>query len=428
MSEIHRGLFKRLVFIGFLTVVAAVEFVKMGLIVMLLPSLFSSMHYSRTVLGWALSANLLGDNLCKSATGWFVDREGPWPVLFYGCLAVLAGLLLLVCFHSNLYLVVLGSVLIGIGGSPTWPAAIAGTIKLAGEDKRASTISLISIVWMLGGGFGILMMGLLIGDHRNIAWLSKLLPAFQNNYTDVFLTLLAVIGLALVIIVWGWLFGTRLAPAVTPAQKVASTDWQRIRAVWRHLKRIWNLVPGMFFQTFALGMLLPNLFPFAIEQMGLSEMQYYLLLLTGGAVVVIGMNPVGRLIDRRGPRGFLVAGFLLAAGLLLTVVKWGTIRNIWYFVALLGLSYALIQPAWNGVLAATIPTELRGALMGLFMSIEGLGFAVGPVFGGWLSEAGSSGGWLGCFGSGLPFVLSGIFMAIMAVIYCFHPLNYEFEV
>jgi len=425
VSEIHREFFKRTVFIGFLVVVATVEFVKMGLIVMLLPSLFSSMHYSRMVLGWALSANLLADNVCKGATGWFVDREGPWPVLLCGCLAILAGLILLVYFHHNVYLVVLGSILIGIGGSPTWPAAIAGTIKLAGEDKRASTISLISIVWMVGGGLGILTVGLLIGSQAH-DWLRKLSLTFQNSYTTAFLVLIVIIGVTIVIAALGWLVGNRLSEP-NAAKAETATDRQRISAVWHHLKRIWNLVPGMFFQTFSLGMLLPNLFPFVIEQMGLSEMHYYLLLLTGGAVVVLGINPIGRLIDHRGPRFFLVTGFLLAGGALLVLVNLATIHNIWYFVALLGLSYALIQPAWNGVLAASIPPELRGVLMGLFMSIEGLGFALGPVFGGWLSEAGSTGGLLSHFGSGLPFMLSGTFLIIMAGIYFFHPLNQHFE-
>ena len=154
-------------------------------------------------------------------------------------------------------------------------------------------------------------------------------------------------------------------------------------AIFHHIREIWNLIPGMFFQTFALGMLLPNLFPFVIEQLQMSEMQYYLLLLAGGAVVVLCMNPVGRLIDRYDARGFLTAGFLLAGGTLFALVGYANPINIWVFVALLGLSYALIQPAWNAVLAASIPPHLRGVLMGLFMSIEGLGFAVAGQSGWW---------------------------------------------
>lgn len=420
MSEIHREGLKKVVFTAFLFVVAAAEFVKMGLIVMLLPSLFTKLHYSRTVLGWVLSANLLADNLCKSATGWFVDREGPWPVLLAGCSTIFIGLMLLLQFHQNMLLIITGAALIGLGGSPTWPAAIAGTIKISGEDKRASTISLISIVWMVGAGLGICLVGLLIGSPS--AGIAGKLLGSNGSYNAAFGMLLGVMAVVILVCGGGWIWQTRLAGMET-GPKVFQHDRQRISAIVHQIREIWNLIPGMFFQTFALGMLLPNLFPFVIEQLQMSEMQYYMLLLAGGAVVVLCMNPVGRMIDRYGARGFLTAGFLLAGGTLFALVSYATRVNIWGFVALLGLSYALIQPAWNAVLAASIPPHLRGVLMGLFMSIEGLGFAVGPVFGGWLGEAGTT-GMLHGYGANLPFGLSGICLLAMAVVYFFHPLKH----
>jgi DHA1 family multidrug resistance protein-like MFS transporter len=418
--EIRQADIKQSVFVGFLMIVAMVEFIKMGLIMMLLPSLFVGLHYSRIVLGWVLSANLLADNLCKSATGWFVDRKGPWPVLLVGCLTILIGLVvLLLGIHHNILLIIIAAALVGIGGSPTWPAAIAGTIKIKGENSRAATISLISIVWMIGGGLGIFLVGLLIDAHpKNFTQNSALF--FQQIYQKAILLLFVVVAVSILVTLLEWHLSKKLAKWERHSGERSEHPFV---AVINHVKLVWNLIPGMFFQTFSLGMLLPNLLPFTIQRLGFTEMQYYLLLLSGGAVVVVFMNPVGRLIDRRGPRGFLVGGFLLAALALFVMVYCGNPTSIWIIVAFLGLSYALIQPAWNGILAASIPPSQRGVLMGLFMSIEGLGFALGPLFGGWLSET-KVVGRLGQFGAGLPFLVSGFFLVIMAVVYMIHPLHH----
>jgi DHA1 family multidrug resistance protein-like MFS transporter len=418
--EIRQTDIKQGIFWGFLVVVALVELVKMGLIMMLLPSMFVGLDYSRIMLGWVMSANLLADNLFKSATGWFVDRKGPWPVLLLGCLTVFAGLIVLgLGIRHHLWMVVIAAALIGIGGSPAWPAAIAGTINIKGESKRAATISLISIFWMVGGGLGVFLVGLIIGAHPQNHSVQSTLTLLQL-YQQALVLLFGVATVTIVITFLGWYFNKKM---VQWEQRFDQRSERSFAAAFNHLKQVWNLTPGMFFQTFSLGMLMPNLLPFTIQQIGFTELQYYCLLLCGGAVVVVFMNPVGRLIDRLGPRGFLIGGFLLAALALIVMVSGGNPVSIWFIVACLGFSYALIQPAWNGILAASIPPSQRGALMGLFMSIEGLGFALGPIFGGWLSEA-RLGGWLGRIGIGLPFYVSSCFLVIMAVVYTFHPLHH----
>jgi DHA1 family multidrug resistance protein-like MFS transporter len=425
LSEIHPESSQKPILISFLLVVALVEFIKMGVIIMFLPSLFETLKYSKTVLGWVLSANLLADNLCKSATGWFVDREGPWPVLFTGCLTVLTGLILLANFYNNVVLTIVAAALIGIGGSPTWPAAIAGSIKINGEDRRASTISLISTVWLLGGGMGIFLVGLLLSFHpKGIP--GRISMVTLNPYTRASALLILVAAVIILVCIAGWVIWRKGAGA-NPQPLFHHSDKERFKAVLQRILAVWNLIPGMFFQTFSLGILLPNLLPYAVGTLGLTELQYYLLLLVGGGVVVLFMNPVGRLTDRFGPRIFLVSGFFLAALSLGVLSTCGNAFNIWLIVILIGFSYALIQPAWNSVLAASIPPGQRGVLMGLFMSIEGLGFALGPAFGGYLSEVRFS-GFFGRFGSVVPFWVSGIFLTIMAFVYLFHrfhPYNFE---
>jgi MFS family permease len=135
------------------------------------------------------------------------------------------------------------------------------------------------------------------------------------------------------------------------------------------------------------------------------------------------MIPVGHLADRWGTKAFLVSGFALAAVSLFTLATYGNSSNVWFIVAFAGFSYALIQPAWNSLLAGAIPPNQRGVLMGLFMSVEGLGFAIGPALGGLLGTIRGDLGLVGKVNANTPFYVSGIFLLIMALVYLIHPFR-----
>jgi DHA1 family multidrug resistance protein-like MFS transporter len=419
------GLFKHPVIITFLAIISSIEFIRMSLFLTFLPSFLTSLHYSTAALGMVISANLFADNLSKSAVGWLVDHKGPWPVLLCGSIATAIGVLLIMEFHQSLLLLILAAVLIGVGVAPTWPAAIAGSIQTVGEEKRATIISVISVVWLAGGGLGPVLMGFLI-DSRMRKFLTKIHLPVIDAYKTGF-TILAIIALlAIVICILGWFNWNRVPHIrhITAARNLLSKR-ERFKEVAVRLWKVGGLIPGMFFQTLSLGMLLPNLLPYATNKIGLTEAQYSILLLIGGIVVIAFMIPVGHLADHRGPRAFLVTGFLLAATSLLIMVTYGNKQNVWWIVGIVGLSYALIQPAWNALLAGSIPPAQRGVLMGLFMSVEGLGFAVGPLVGGYLGTLSSKDlGLLGGTGLVAPFYFSSFCLTLMAIVYMVYPFKH----
>lgn len=411
------------VIFSFLAAIAAMEFIRESLFFTLLPSFLTNLHYNTAVLGYIITANLLADNGFKSAAGWLVDRRGPWPVLIGGSLVVFTGIVMIMNFHHNFWLLMAAAILIGIGVSPTWPAAISGSIQTMGEEKRATMISIISVVWMGGGGLGPVLTGFLI-DPKMRLWLHKYNLPMISAYRSSFMILLGIAIWAIVVAVLG-LFNWRRVPHVQMAlaEQANVPAWDRLKEAFSRLWRVKGLIPGMLIQTLALGMLVPNLLPYATQVLGLSEAQYSLLLLTGGAVVIAFMIPVGHLADRMGTRGFLVSGFLVAAGALFVMTRYGNAHNIWFIVAFVGLSYALIQPAWNALLAGAIPPEQRGVLMGLFMAVEGFGFAIGPAVGGALGSMSGRLGLLGRMGAGLPFYVSSFFLVLMAFVYLFYPFQ-----
>lgn len=429
MPEPKEGLFRYPVVIAFMAIIAAIEFIRMSLFITFLPSFMTSLHFTTVAIGLIISVNLFTDNFSKSAVGWLVDHRGPWPVLLAGSVTTLIGILLIIYFHENLFLLTIAAIFIGLGVAPTWPAAISGSIQTVGEEKRATIISIISVVWLSGGGLGPVLMGFLI-DTRMRKFLSKVGAQLFDAYKTGLIILLTVAVLAVIICILGFI-SWRRTPHLYTANLNPETGEKKTHRIQDILKRLWKikgLIPGMLVQTLSLGMLMPNLLPYATGTIGLSEAQYSFLLLIGGAFVVLFMIPVGHLADKFGSRGFLVTGFTLAATTLFIMVRFGNAANIWFIVGFVGLSYALIQPAWNAILASSIPPGQRGVLMGLFMSVEGIGFAIGPLVGGYLGTLNTEFGIIGKTGAATPFYASSILLLIMALVYLVYPFHiYQFE-
>ncbi len=415
-------LFNHPLVVSFLAIIAAVEFIRMSLFLTFLPSFLIKLHFDTVALGAVISANILADNLAKSTMGWLVDHKGPWPVLFAGSLAVLIGIMIIINFHQHLLMLILAAIIIGLGVSPAWPAVISGTIQSVGEAKRATAISLISVIWLAGGGLGPIIMGFLI-DTRMSRFLSELNLSIIDAYKTGLALMTTAAVLAIIICLLGW-FAWRRTPHIQAAVAHNGNNKPGLKDVLNRLWQVKGLIPGMIFQTMSLGMLLPNLLPYATGKLGLTESEYSILLLIGGLVVILFMIPVGHLADHWGTKGFLVTGFAMAAFSLTLLALWGNSANIWWIVALIGISYALIQPSWNALLAGVIPPAQRGVLMGLFMSVEGLGFGIGPIIGGLLGKIdGHQIQFLKSVGPAAPFYVSSICLGIMAMVYLVYPFH-----
>ncbi|MCL6594455.1 MAG: MFS transporter, partial [Alicyclobacillus sp.] len=187
-----------------------------------------------------------------------------------------------------------------------------------------------------------------------------------------------------------------------------------VRYVWSDLRSVWLLLPGMFVQTFAMGVLMPVLVLYTHDVLGFSGALYSALLVTSGGATVCLQLPVGRWVDRVGYRPFLVGGFAVCAVLLPTFLQLRDAAYVFLGAAGLGLGYAMILPAWSAVLAQAVSEARKAVMWGIFMTVEGLGMAAGPLV--------SSRLWTS-LGSSAPFwATSGILFAMM-LFYGFAPLE-----
>jgi MFS family permease len=102
-----------------------------------------------------------------------------------------------------------------------------------------------------------------------------------------------------------------------------------------------------------------------------------------GVLIVTG----GRLADLLGRRRVFMAGaaifgfFSLLAGLMPAVVPLIICR------ALMGVGGAVMWPAVLGLTYGTLPAPKKALAGGLILGVAGFGNAVGPLLGGWLTDA-----------------------------------------
>ncbi|GMA59771.1 MFS transporter [Alicyclobacillus fastidiosus] len=366
-----------------LLVLGLCEFVRGALIFFIIPMyVHNVLGYSTASIGYAMAAHYVFDTGLRSPAGWLVDRLGQRKV----CASLLAvagiGLWLVITQHA-FWIILVGCAMLGMGMAAVWPAVIARVTDGLTKDAYATAMGSVMMAWLLGAGLGAICMSWLFGIH----------------VARGFMTLMVLWVIAYVM---GLLVMNSWRPHATVRKRT------HLRMVLREVNSVKVLFPGVFVQTFAIGVLLPVLVLYARNVLHLDSRMYSYLLLTGGAAAVLLQVPMGRLVDRFGYRLYLVSGFLLAAISLPIIGGLHQVRYVFLAVILFGAAYALILPSWNAVVAQCISPDKRAVMFGVFMTVEGLGMAVGPVFGTEMWNA---------FGPSAPFDVAAVIFFVMSVLY-----------
>lgn len=385
--------------IELLIIMFIVEFVKGALLITILPVYMKTgLGASAFIIGWTLAAQYIGDNVLRTPVGWIIDKLGYRTTMLTGVLLTFVSVILMATTSESIWMIV-GCTLLGFGTAPLWPCVITGTTEVAGEDGKATIMSVVYMAWLSGVGLGPVAINFFVGENR---------------YTIAFRLLIAC--MTVVVLVALMLPRKRSVgeKAVTHAKPKKAPLAERVLTYLSEVRRSLSvsplMFPAMFAQTFALGILTPILTLYAKEVLKLSSFEYSMFLVAGGAVTVICLVPMGKWVDRRGIRPFLITGFTISAAalLLFTYVKSMTI--LYVVVALLGVGYAFIIPSWNALIASAIPPEKRGAVWGFFLTIEGLGMIVGPIVSGKLWDV---------YGYHAPFLMSGSVLVLLLVLQMF---------
>ena len=119
--------------------------------------------------------------------------------------------------------------------------------------------------------------------------------------------------------------------------------------------------------------LIGRLMPLYLEnEMGLSLFQISALQSVTAIVAMALMSPAGWLSDKKGERVSIVSGFaVISMGWVVFLVG----SQFWHFVlsqAVVGIGWALIDPAYSSLISKAVPEKLRGTAFGLFSTSLGL--------------------------------------------------------
>ncbi|ADO57308.1 MFS transporter [Paenibacillus polymyxa] len=382
-----------------------VEFMKGSLLVSILPVYMGeTLGLSAGIIGLAFSLQYFGDNAFRAPAGWMAERLGYRGTMSTALLFTLVAIIMLSTLTEPVWLVI-ACLLLGLGTSPLWPCVMTGTTEMSGpNNNNGAAMGTLEIASMGGTGFGPLIMNFAISHYG-------------HSYGMVFMIL---IGCSIVLLLVALMLpGTNRSAGKDDLEQSAlissGGNSKQKRQVLRGIKETINtlktklnvnplIYPALFLQSFVIGLISPVLTLYARTDLGISPNLYSVLLIAGGGVTVLALIPCGKLVDRLGTKYFLHIGFLLAGTTLFFFSTVQTIPLVFVSVAIIGLGYALILPAWNTFLAQLIPESERATVWGFFLTLQGSGMVIGPLVSGVLWDRA---------GHTAPFIISGIVMLLM---------------
>ena len=361
--------------------VALVEFVHGALLFVLLPTLVAQrLGWPMGTTGAAVSTYFFTEVAAKLISGWLVDRLGSRQMLLWGFWIYVVAFAALAMSRTT-WGAFVALAAMGAGASPLWPAALTRLTRTAGADV-GGVLGHVFSTWFLGAGLGIGTATLLSRTNHPVSLSVFLLP---------------LVGAAsLGLLVPGDPQNARQPVKAPPIGTL-------LRLVGRSLVRLaTSLIP----QILAVGVLIPIVVPYLESVRGLDERQLLVLMVLGMGAGLLLLAPAGRMGDRLGRRRTYS---LALGGVALLLIAVPYCRTLWLlildFVAM-GVGYAFVLPAWNSMLLRLLPEDVRGAGLGILMTVEGMGGVIGPLVGGLLWQLADP---------SVPFYVSGILLLVASV-------------
>nr|WP_146139658.1 MFS transporter [Lysinibacillus timonensis] len=368
-----------------------VEFVRGAYVISYLPSLsINPIGISIAIVGVAMSIHFIGDTIANFVMGYIIENLGSNIVLHLS-FSLLTVSLTLYNLWPNSFTLIISTLFSGIAVCPIWIYLLT---KAAG-DKRGQRISIVYLGWLIGLGSGYVSMNYLL--QFNIDYILWLLP-----------------GLTVV----AWVIFSIVNTGNILVEKVNfKKQWDTTKELVKKSKVV---VPGILIQGIGMGMLIPILPVFAMKDLDLSVNQFTLLIVLGGASLVVALIPLGKLVDVVQNKIILcIIGFLIFATALFALGTKPSIAVIITVVIILGIFYALFLPAWNSFVAGYIPESLKSVGWGIFSSLQGLGVMIGPALGSLIASS---------YQTMTTIIGSAVIFGVAALFYFFYLLKNQKEV
>ncbi len=348
-----------------------------------------SLHKSDAIAGYALATFGLAKLATQVGGGFVSDRLGARRSMLIGTgLLLAADLSIWPLAHSAPWLILLSGAVEGLGSSITWPAIYsAGSARVPdGEMGRFTSLLTLAtgaaLIFGLGGGA---VLNAQVSFDAAMVWpVAAVVAAFM-----LALALLPGMG------------------ATVEASIHALPAPGRFRAIVTSRERA-SFAVLVLAEAAAVGGLTAVFRAYGRDVLNVSLYRQALLLMpaavAGGLLVV----PGGAIADRFGARRVMTVGFAATGAGLIALARYSDAALVLPIAGVAGGGFGLAMPG----IAATMmrlagPDGSRGGVIGWFMTVDGLGHAVGPA---------AAGVGLAVVGAGAVLAGAGVLFLVVAYV------------
>jgi MFS family permease len=321
----------------------------------LLPYYAHHLHLGKSQAGVLSAAYAAGTLLGSIPAGWLAARAGVRAT-------ILSGLGLMTCasiafgFAHGIALLDVARFVQGLGGAASWAAGLAWLIGRAPADRRAE---------LIGAALAAAIAGALLGPVLGTL-------ATQTSPKLVFL---CVAGLGLALLVW-----TLSERAPVPSGEASFQAFVPALRDQRVLTGMWLTTLGaLLYGTLAV------LAPLRLSHLGASNVTVGAAFLAGAAIAALLSPVIGRVSDRRGWRGPVLAGLYASTAWVVLLALPRHVALLFVFVVVADGLFGLSYPPAGAMISDG--AERAGLAQGYAFGLFNLAWAGGQVLGG----AGSAG-------------------------------------
>ena len=340
-----------------------VEYVRAAFIISYLPVQAAvCTPFTLASVGLAIRLHYISEAFSNFQIGFLMNRFGIQKVISLSFLLIFISFIIVPLFQFNAIVIVFASILLGFGACPIWILLLAK----ASSGSRGKNMGLIYFCWILGMASGVIVMNYLMNINLVVSY--WLLPLF----------------------ITGAYISFRLSGSHPEEQSDAQNRKTILKKTFSILKKSRIILPGTLMQSISIGMLIPILPTFILQDLHFSYNQYTRLLIIAGLTAVILMQPLGRLVDYFKPRPLFIGGFMLFGLTLIFTTFNPSILTVYLLVASMSIAYTLFLPAWNTYVATKITKEDQNVSWGIISSFQGIGTMLGPIIGGLLATYSAS--------------------------------------
>jgi MFS family permease len=326
--------------------------------------LHQRLSLSMTLVGVVLALWGISGLLGNLVGGSLADRFGRKQLMAFSLAASAFGLAI---FGFPDSLVTAGTVVVFVGfvGALFQPGRDAMVADLVESDKRPQAYGLLRVVANLGIAIGPAIGGFLASVSYLIAFFASAVATLLFFFITVFLM-------------------QETKPAVAP-QMHTQTAPGNFGTVMRD--RLFIAFCGASaLAVIAYSQMMTVLPVYMKDQFGLGESYFGWVMTTNAGMVVLLQFPITRATEKIARFPLIAFGAILYATGVATVALGA---SFWHFIVsmvILTFGEMIVVPTVTAVTADLAPAELRGRYMGVIGLTWNLGFGVGPILGGVITD------------------------------------------